>query len=172
MAVHPGVREALLQLQRHFANQDEGAVMDGRDIGTVIAPHAHVKLFVTATPEVRAQRRWKQLKEQGEDVTLDQVLADIRQRDARDAGRSAAPLIKAVDADLLDTSEMTIDDAFREALRLVELGAQPPKGVLIQTLPARTRPPGAEFPTSTQARAPFRAPGRNHLSERPLWLTK
>ena len=121
VAVHPRVREALLHLQRHFANQDQGAVMDGRDIGTVIAPHARAKLFVTASPEVRAERRWKQLTGQGEDVPLEQVMADIRQRDERDAGRTAAPLARAGDADLLDTSEMTIDDAFREALRLVEL---------------------------------------------------
>ena len=88
--------------------------------GTVIAPHADAKLFVTATPQVRANRRWKQLSGQGEAVTEDQVLDDIRRRDARDSGRSAAPLTRAADADLLDTSEMTIDHAFREARRLVE----------------------------------------------------
>jgi cytidylate kinase len=128
VAVHRAVREALLQLQRQFANQEDGAVMDGRDIGTVIAPHAHAKLFVTASPQVRAERRNRQLLEQGEDVTYDQVLADIHIRDERDAGRSAAPLVQAPDAHLLDTTEMTIEQAFREALRLVELARSSRKG--------------------------------------------
>jgi cytidylate kinase len=114
------VRDALLDLQRRFAAQPGGAVLDGRDIGTVIAPQARAKLFVTATPQVRAERRWKQLNGQGETVSLDEVLADIRRRDERDSSRSAAPLIQALDASLLDTSEMTIDDAFCEACRLVE----------------------------------------------------
>jgi cytidylate kinase len=120
VAVYPSVRDALLAFQRAFASQAAGAVLDGRDIGTVIFPSAAAKLFVTARPEVRAERRWKQLIGQGETVSLDDVLADIRKRDERDSGRAAAPLVQAADAHLLDTSEMTIDSAFREALRLVE----------------------------------------------------
>ena len=98
-----------------------GAVLDGRDIGTAIAPKASAKLFVTATPQVRAERRWKQLTGQGESLTFEDVLADIRVRDERDSSRSTAPLVMATGAALLDTSEMTIETAFREALRLVEL---------------------------------------------------
>jgi cytidylate kinase len=120
VAVYAPVRSALLAFQRAFAGQASGAVLDGRDIGTVIVPDAPAKLFVTAGPEVRAERRWKQLGGQGESVSFAEVLADIRKRDERDSGRATAPLIQAADACLLDTSEMSIDTAFREALRLVE----------------------------------------------------
>jgi cytidylate kinase len=120
VAVHPKVRQALLAFQRSFAAQPGGAVLDGRDIGTVIAPDAPAKLFVTAAPEVRAERRWKQLTAQGEEVTHADVLADIRTRDARDSGRDAAPLRPASDAVLLDTSQMTIDEAADAARRIVE----------------------------------------------------
>lgn len=120
VAVHTRVRDALMDFQRTFARQEGGAVLDGRDIGTVIAPDAPAKLFVTATPEVRAERRWKQLRAQGEAVSLDDVLADIRRRDARDGGRDAAPMRPAPDAVLLDTSEMTIDHAADAARRIVE----------------------------------------------------
>jgi cytidylate kinase len=120
VAVHPQVRAALFDFQRGFAQGKPGAVIDGRDIGTVIAPDAPAKLFVTARPEVRAERRWKQLLGQGETVTLDAILADIRQRDERDSGRAAAPLVRADDAVLLDTSEMTIDEAADAARRIVE----------------------------------------------------
>ncbi|KSB88995.1 cytidylate kinase [Caulobacter vibrioides] len=120
VAVHPGVRSALFELQRSFASQDGGAVLDGRDIGTVIAPEAPAKLYVTASAEVRADRRWKQLTGQGESVTFDEILADIRKRDERDGGRKDAPMTQAVDAILLDTSEMTISQAFDAALRIVE----------------------------------------------------
>jgi cytidylate kinase len=120
VAVHPRVRNALLEFQRTFAGQAEGSVLDGRDIGTVIAPQAPAKLFVTATPEVRAQRRWNQLKGQGETVSLEDVLADIRVRDARDGGRDAAPMKAAPDAVLLDTTEMTIEQAADAARRIVE----------------------------------------------------
>jgi cytidylate kinase len=95
-------------------------VLDGRDIGTVIAPHAPAKLFVTASPDVRATRRWKQLAGQGETVSFEDVMADIARRDARDSGRADAPLVRAADAALLDTSKMTIEHAFAEARRLVE----------------------------------------------------
>jgi cytidylate kinase len=120
VAVHPQVRDALLDFQRTFARQEGGAVLDGRDIGTVIAPQAPAKLYVTAEPTVRAHRRWSQLKAQGESASLDDVLADIRRRDERDGGRDTAPLARAPDAVLLDTSEMTIEQAADAARRIVE----------------------------------------------------
>jgi len=120
VAAIPEVRAALLNFQRAFAAQVDGAVLDGRDIGTVIAPHAPAKLFVTAAPEIRAERRWKQLVAQGEAVTLDDVLADIRRRDARDSGRAEAPLLQAADAVLLDTSKLDIYASVDAARRIVE----------------------------------------------------
>ena len=120
VAVHPRVRNALMEFQRTFACQEGGAVLDGRDIGTVIAPDAPAKLFVTAAPEVRANRRWRQLASQGEAVSFEDVLADIRIRDERDGGRSSAPMRPADDAVLLDTSEMTIEQAADAARRIVE----------------------------------------------------
>jgi cytidylate kinase len=119
-AVFAGVRAALLDFQRAFAAQAGGAVLDGRDIGTVIAPQAPAKLFVTARPGVRAERRWKQLKAQGETVSLEDVLADIHIRDERDSGRAAAPLVMAEDAVLLDTSDLSIEQAADAARRIVE----------------------------------------------------
>lgn len=120
MASHPGVRAALLKLQQDFARQAGGAVLDGRDIGTVIAPDAPVKLFVTARPETRAHRRWLQLTGRGEAIAFDDMLADIIRRDERDAGRGAAPMVMADDAVLLDTTEMDIEAAFDAARRVVE----------------------------------------------------
>lgn len=120
VAVHPQVRSALLELQQAFARQPGGAVLDGRDMGTVIAPWAPAKLYVTAAPEARAERRRRQLEGQGEIVPFAEVLADIRRRDARDGGREAAPMRPAADAVLLDTSEMTIDEAADAARRIVE----------------------------------------------------
>ena len=120
VAARPRVRLALLQLQRDFAAQPTGAVLDGRDIGTVIAPGAQAKIFVTARPEVRAERRWRQLKAVGETLTLEDMVEDIRRRDARDAGRTAAPLLQADDAVLLDTSEMDISEVVDAARRIVE----------------------------------------------------
>jgi len=120
VAVHPEVRAALLDFQRSFAARPGGAVLDGRDIGTVICPNAPAKLYVTATPEVRAERRWKQLAGQGEAVAYEDVLADIRRRDARDGGRETAPMTQAPDASLLDTTEMTIEQAADAARRIVE----------------------------------------------------
>ena len=120
VAVHAGVRAALLDFQRAFAWQPGGAVLDGRDIGTVICPEAPAKLYVTASAEVRAERRWKQLKGQGETVAYADVLADIHRRDARDGGRDTAPMKPAVDAVLLDTTEMTIELATDAARRIVE----------------------------------------------------
>lgn len=120
VAVHPAVRAALLAFQRDFAAQPGGAVLDGRDIGTVICPEAPAKLYVTASPEVRAERRWKQLQSEGETVTFEDVLADIHRRDARDGGRESAPMRPADDAALLDTTEMTIEHAADAARRVVE----------------------------------------------------
>jgi cytidylate kinase len=120
VAAYTPVRQALRDFQRQFAGQEPGAVIDGRDIGTVIAPDAPAKLFVTATPEVRATRRWKQLTGQGEAVTYEDILADIHIRDERDSGRSDSPMVIAHDAVLLDTSEMDIDRAFDAARRIVE----------------------------------------------------
>ena len=120
VAVHSPVRLALRDFQRDFAAREPGAVIDGRDIGTVIAPHAPAKLYVTATPETRAQRRWKQLTGQGEAVSLEDILADIRVRDERDSARADSPMTMAADAVLLDTTEMTIDAAFDAARRIVE----------------------------------------------------
>ena len=120
ISAYPLVREALLERQQRFAASEGGAVLDGRDIGTVIAPEAEAKLFVTASPEVRAGRRLAELKARGLDVHLPDVLADIRARDARDSGRAAAPLVMAPNADLLDTSAMTPDEAIRAAIALVE----------------------------------------------------
>ncbi|MEO8114255.1 MAG: (d)CMP kinase, partial [Phenylobacterium sp.] len=120
VAVHTPVRLALRALQTAFARQPGGAVLDGRDQGTVICPEAPAKLYVTASPEVRAERRWKQLSAQGETVGLADVLADIHIRDARDGGRADSPMRPARDAVLLDTSEMTIEQAADAARRIVE----------------------------------------------------
>ncbi|WP_395651848.1 (d)CMP kinase [Brevundimonas sp.] len=120
IAGYPGVRAALLDLQQAFAHQPGGAVLDGRDIGTVIAPAAPAKLFVTATPETRATRRWKQLTAKGDDISYEAMLADILKRDERDAGRGAAPMVQADDAVLLDTTDMDIETAFDAARRIVE----------------------------------------------------
>ncbi|WP_174297967.1 (d)CMP kinase [Sphingomonas bacterium] len=135
VSAHPLVRAALFQRQRRFAGQPGGAVLDGRDIGTVIAPEADAKLFVSATPRIRAQRRHAELKGRGgptgpgptgfdpngfDPISFDRVLADIRARDQRDSARAAAPLAMAADAVLLDTSFLSIEAAVRKALDLVE----------------------------------------------------
>ena len=121
VARHPQVRAALLDFQRDFArNAPNGAVLDGRDIGTVVLPDADVKLFVTASPEVRAERRFRELKEQGKDVSYEDVLTQVKERDARDAARATAPMKPAPDAHLLDTSEMDICAAFRAAREIID----------------------------------------------------
>ncbi|HKK37141.1 MAG TPA: (d)CMP kinase [Paracoccaceae bacterium] len=117
VAAIPEVRAALLAFQRDFARREGGAVLDGRDIGTVVCPEADVKLFVTASDETRARRRHAELAHTG--VTLEAVLADLRRRDARDAGRADAPMRPAPDALLLDTTELTIDRAIAEAADLI-----------------------------------------------------
>ena len=119
-SVHPQVRAALFQRQVDFANQPGGAVLDGRDIGTVIAPHADAKLFVTASPEERARRRHAEMVARGVDVSFDAVLADVHARDARDTGRADAPLLRAADAMLLDNSDMDRDAAIAAAIAFVE----------------------------------------------------
>ncbi|WP_448659988.1 (d)CMP kinase [Sphingomonas sp. CJ99] len=120
VSAHPLVRRALFQRQQRFARQPGGAVLDGRDIGTVIAPDADAKLFVKATPQIRARRRHADLKSMGSNVSFDRVLADIRERDERDSGRSTAPLVMADDAAPLDTSLMSIELAVQRAIELVE----------------------------------------------------
>src|SRR3954464_11518893 len=114
------VRAALLERQQDFAAQPGGAALDGRDIGTVIAPHADVKLFVTASPEVRARRRMGELMARGMPAHYEDVLADIRARDVRDSQRDIAPLKPAEDAILLDTTDLDVDQAIAEAIRLVQ----------------------------------------------------
>lgn len=115
---HPGVRQAMYDLQRDFGLKDpEGAVLDGRDIGTVIFPEAKYKFFVTATPEIRAQRRWKELSAAGDPIAYDSVLADMLERDRRDAERETAPMKAAEDALILDTSDMTVEEVMAFAIR-------------------------------------------------------
>jgi len=120
VAALPQVRAELVDLQRRFAAREEGAVLDGRDIGTVICPDARVKIFVTASPETRAQRRALELAGRGEEVDYPTILADVKKRDERDSARAVAPLKPAADAATLDTSDLDIDAAFRAALAIVE----------------------------------------------------
>jgi cytidylate kinase len=116
----PEVRAALVGFQRDFAATAPGAVLDGRDIGTVICPDADVKIFVTATPETRAQRRANEYRAAGKTIPEAEVLADIRARDERDSSRSASPLKKADDAHLLDTTELNVEQAVAAAIAIVE----------------------------------------------------
>lgn len=130
----PAVRKALLELQRNFAAQEPGAVLDGRDIGTVVCPDAPVKLFITADVEVRARRRFEELRSRGEPVIFDRVLEVIRRRDERDSGRADAPMKAADDAILLDTTDLAIDAAFEAAVGLIlrrisQLGLAAPRRV-------------------------------------------
>lgn len=120
VSAYPQVREALVEFQRRFAGEAPGAVLDGRDIGTVICPHAHVKLFVTASAQERARRRALELRGRGEEVDEAEILADIRARDARDMNRATAPLKPADDAVHLDTTDLDADAAFRAAVEIVE----------------------------------------------------
>jgi CMP/dCMP kinase len=125
VASHPDVRQELLAYQRAFARQKPGAVLDGRDIGTVICPDADVKLFVTAAPEERARRRYRELCEAGKGISEAEVLADIKRRDQRDEHRAAAPLVQAEDAALLDTTNLDIDAAFKAAIDLIDAAMRP-----------------------------------------------
>lgn len=119
VAAIPEVRAALLAFQRQFARREGGAVLDGRDIGTVICPDAEVKLYVTASPEVRAARRFAELKDGGAETSFETVLEDVKARDARDMGRKDAPLRPADDAIIIDTSDLSIEQAIAAALREV-----------------------------------------------------
>jgi CMP/dCMP kinase len=119
ISAYPGVRAALLERQHDFARQTGGAVLDGRDIGTVITPDADVKLFVTASPEVRARRRMAELAGRGMAAHYDDVLADIHARDERDSTREVAPLKRAADALLLDTTDLDVEESIAQALSLV-----------------------------------------------------
>jgi cytidylate kinase len=119
VSIHPAVRQALFDRQRAFALQPGGAVLDGRDIGTVIAPDAQVKLFVTASVAARAQRRFLEMQAQGRAVSLDEIAADLAARDARDTQRKDAPLVAASDAVVLDTSELPRDNAIAAAIAIV-----------------------------------------------------
>ncbi|MCG7362778.1 (d)CMP kinase [Roseomonas sp. ACRSG] len=119
VAAQPGVRAALLDWQRDFG-RTHGAVLDGRDIGTVVFPDAKVKLFVTASAEERARRRWLELRGRGTEVAQEQVLAELRARDEQDAARAVAPMKPAEDAVLIDTTELDADAAFARALAVVE----------------------------------------------------
>jgi CMP/dCMP kinase len=124
VAAMPPVRAAILAFQRRFAenppNGEPGAILDGRDIGTVVCPDADVKLYVTASAEIRAHRRWLELKGSGSDLSEAQVLADVRERDARDTDRATSPMRPADDAHLLDTSNLSIEAAFGAAVALIE----------------------------------------------------
>ena len=124
VAVMPEVRAAILHFQRDFAANPpggkRGAVLDGRDIGTVVCPNADVKIFVTASPEVRAHRRWLELKGSGSTISEAQVLEDTKERDKRDAERAASPMKQADDAHLLDTTDLSIETAFGEAVRIID----------------------------------------------------
>jgi cytidylate kinase len=120
VSVHPHVRDALFERQRAFATQPGGAVLDGRDIGTVIAPDAEVKLFVIASVEARALRRWKEMERRGDTCTLAEIEDDLRRRDERDRTRAAAPLVAAEGAIAIDTTELGIEEAIRAAVEAVE----------------------------------------------------
>lgn len=119
VSVHPDVRQALYERQRAFALQPGGAVLDGRDIGTVIAPEADAKLFVIASVPARAERRFKEMQAQGRAVALAEIAADLEARDLRDRTRAEAPLVAASDAVLLDTSDLSKDEAIAAAIRIV-----------------------------------------------------
>ena len=120
ISVYPSVRAALLERQQEFAGQPGGAVLDGRDIGTVVCPHADVKLFITAAPEERARRRHLELQRRGEDTDYEKILTDIRRRDQRDMNRATAPLRPADDAITLDTTALDADASFEAALAIVQ----------------------------------------------------
>jgi len=120
VAVMPAVRRALVEAQRSFANALPSSVLDGRDIGTVVCPQAQIKLFVTASPEVRAQRRFDEIIAKGGTADFDDILADLKKRDERDMNRTDSPLRPAEDAHLLDTSKMSIEAAFLAAKKLID----------------------------------------------------
>lgn len=127
VAAQPAVRAALFDLQRRFAEQPGGAVLDGRDIGTVVCPDADVKFYIDAEPRVRAERRWRELVASGDTVQLEDIARQLAERDQRDASRETAPLMRAEDAVLLDTTHLSIDATLAEAVRIIQnkTGAAP-----------------------------------------------
>jgi cytidylate kinase len=129
VSIHPDVRKALYDRQRAFATQPGGAVLDGRDIGTVIAPEAEVKLFVTASVDARADRRFKEMQDRGNGASWADIAENLRRRDERDAGRKDAPLIAASDAYVLDTTSLGRDEAIAEAIKVVERVLQSGMGI-------------------------------------------
>lgn len=129
VSIHPDVRKALYERQRAFATQPGGAVLDGRDIGTVIAPEAEVKLFVTASVDARADRRFKEMQDRGNGTSWADIAENLRRRDERDAGRKDAPLIAASDAYVLDTTSLGRDEAIAEAIKIVERVLQSGMGI-------------------------------------------
>lgn len=120
VAVMPGLRETLVAVQRQFAEQTTGAVLDGRDIGTVVCPDASVKLYIIASPEARAERRYREILSKGKTADYDKILADLIQRDERDMNRKQSPLKPALDAHLLDTTKLSIEGAFKAACAVVD----------------------------------------------------
>ena len=124
VSVHPSVREALFKRQREFAEQEGGAVLDGRDIGTIVAPDADAKFFITASLEARAERRWQELLSQGRELTLEQVETMVAERDARDMNRADAPLVAASDAMVIDTTAFTKEQAIEAVIEAVQERAQ------------------------------------------------
>lgn len=120
VAAQPAVRKALFDLQRRFSEQDGGAVLDGRDIGTVVCPDADVKFYIDAEPRVRAERRWRELVVGGETIQLEDIERQLAERDKRDASRETAPLTRAEDAVLLDTTHLSIDATLAEAVRIIQ----------------------------------------------------
>ncbi|PIW30109.1 MAG: cytidylate kinase [Rhodobacterales bacterium CG15_BIG_FIL_POST_REV_8_21_14_020_59_13] len=127
VAAQPGVRAALFDLQRRFAEQEDGAVLDGRDIGTIVCPDADVKFYIDAEPRIRAQRRWRELVAGGSSVQLEDIARQLAERDRRDSSRETAPLMRAEDAVLLDTTHLSIDATLAEAVRIIcnKTGAAP-----------------------------------------------
>lgn len=127
VAAQPAVRKALFDLQRRFAEQDGGAVLDGRDIGTIVCPDADVKFYIDAEPQVRAERRWRELVASGDTARIEDIARQLAERDRRDASRETAPLMRAEDAVLLDTTHLSIDATLAEAVRIIQnkTGAAP-----------------------------------------------
>ena len=120
VAKNPSVRAHLLAFQRDFASKPGGAVLDGRDIGTVICPNADIKFFITASPDIRAQRRYKELLGLGHSISFEKVLREIQERDERDSNRKQSPMVPAVDARKIDTSDMTINEVYESVSKIID----------------------------------------------------
>ena len=120
VAKNPSVRAHLLEFQRDFASKPSGAVLDGRDIGTVICPNAHIKFFITASPDIRAHRRYKELLGLGHSISFEKVLREIQERDERDSNRKQSPMVPAVDARKIDTSDMTINEVYESVSKIID----------------------------------------------------